>query len=1258
MYIKGFCISNIISNIVFSVNYIARFIIGTIDSFKNKSIFRTGKSSPFIIRYKKFCKYIKYRTLSPWHVKPGSVRIHSYIGINNDNLNNIENSTLSLLIYNPLSPEISPLKVLVNAYSFGCIRLKIDEIKPLINFKRFKFETNEVIMDSLLDNFLINNNNDVELDINDMKGIVKLSYTIDEYSEKLYNQHNNTYKFKNTENKFTIIINFSPFSIETFFNNENIHTINYNGHFNFERVRPLMKIDKKEDSIHNNKIINNMKIDEIFKFLQIKERNNNFIYNLLGIIIKYFGYDFNILNIKNDNIREYRLSNQIIDAYSIYNNNGWFDVFDGYPDYKVYGPTAVGTDIRFHLTHNIYGGAERSTDINLDEYEDSYRFYNLDVFTYEYNKPNSLYGNIPILMGVYNNEYNEVEYLNSNKKDCLINKNIDDNKYKKNCKISGILWNNPSDTFMNIRRGRLSKIFSKTRNELYTDSWWISETGIMDILLWMSDSIKNFYFIYHMITGFPMLTPRFALGKHQSRWNYFTQEEVLELSESFNKFKIPMDAIWLDIEHLDKRQCFTWNKTKFPDIELMLNKLDDKNRTLVIIADPHIKIQDLLESEENEYFVYNILENIQDTHELEFDTCYKELYSISKLSNWVKVYNNEQWKDFIGLCWPGKVKYPDFLNPYVLDIYSKFYIHKYYSKGLNLEFWIDMNEPSVFSSPELTLPKYSFHYKNIEHRQVHNIYGLNHLKSTFRGILTANLKLITSRCNNEDYKKLEIDYFKEEKFNNIFNKDFKYDEKNYSDLISKFQIIHEEDIWEICDLYDIQRPYILTRSFYIGSHRFGYVWTGDNESSWKSYQAVIPMNLINSICGISYTGSDVGGFYGHPCSCLFIYWHKLAIWFPFYRSHSHIDSPRREPWAYNDEVLDIVRQQILLRYELITFWYTATSIYSFKGEPIITPVLWIAKSIGQMDEIQRKKIENSSFIVADIFLISIYSDSSFKKCRCSEDHIIQPIYLPLITEDTIWYEFKKLKYHIVQSSKHFVDYSYKLKDYTPCFVKQSSIITLQKDLVHSSKLQSKFPIQIEIFLPIYQDSPIISTGKSYLDDGQSYNYLKGEFLCINWKVKKVTEFSELCNLSNTHTHQYSKSNSFEDEFEHSKTQNVYEFSGEYESINLINPKKKQFQVISSDLEVIKNKWSSRMDLNINTIIINGLKEQPKNIYFFKDKTKKYLEFTIEKIVPDTNSEFGIYKKLESLFQLVIHSTDIKIDNLDWNLIIETQNTNI
>lgn len=91
---------------------------------------------------------------------------------------------------------------------------------------------------------------------------------------------------------------------------------------------------------------------------------------------------------------------------------------------------------------------------------------------------------------------------------------------------------------------------------------------------------------------------------------------------------------------------------------------------------------------------------------------------------------------FIGNCWPNASSYPDVFNPLVREYLSEQYsFNNFPGTTDSVMIWNDMNEPSVFDGPEVTMPKDNIHYGGWEHRDVHNIYGHMQLKSTFEGLL-------------------------------------------------------------------------------------------------------------------------------------------------------------------------------------------------------------------------------------------------------------------------------------------------------------------------------------------------------------------------------------------------------------------------------------------------------------------------------------------------------------------------------------------
>jgi len=140
---------------------------------------------------------------------------------------------------------------------------------------------------------------------------------------------------------------------------------------------------------------------------------------------------------------------------------------------------------------------------------------------------------------------------------------------------------------------------------------------------------------------------------------------------------------------------------------------------------------------------------------------------------------------------------------------------------------------------------------------------------------------------------------------------------------------------------------VLSRAFYAGSQRWGAIWTGDNACKWDHLEAALPMLLSLGVCGITFSGADVGGFlgkgggYGDPDAELFTRWFQAGAYQPFFRGHAHHDSARREPWTWDDATTGRLRAIGAQRYQLLSYWYTMFFISESTGIPTMRP-LWVA----------------------------------------------------------------------------------------------------------------------------------------------------------------------------------------------------------------------------------------------------------------------------------------------------------------------------
>ena len=95
---------------------------------------------------------------------------------------------------------------------------------------------------------------------------------------------------------------------------------------------------------------------------------------------------------------------------------------------------------------------------------------------------------------------------------------------------------------------------------------------------------------------------------------------------------------------------------------------------------------------------------------------------------------------FRGDCWPGESVWIDFFNEAAASYWGSLYEYSQF-KGTSKAFgyWVDMNEPSVFSGDELTFPKNAYHIRTngdaFPHRDIRNSYGLLASKASYEGII-------------------------------------------------------------------------------------------------------------------------------------------------------------------------------------------------------------------------------------------------------------------------------------------------------------------------------------------------------------------------------------------------------------------------------------------------------------------------------------------------------------------------------------------
>lgn len=137
-----------------------------------------------------------------------------------------------------------------------------------------------------------------------------------------------------------------------------------------------------------------------------------------------------------------------------------------------------------------------------------------------------------------------------------------------------------------------------------------------------------------------------------------------------------------------------------------------------------------------------------------------------------------------------------------------------------------------------------------------------------------------------------------------------------------------------------KRPFVITRSAYSGAQRYTSSWTGDNVATWEHLWVANIQVQRMCISGMSFTGTDIGGFAEQPTGELFARWIQLGVFHPFCRVHSSGHHGDQEPWTFGDEVTDISRKFIEIRYTLLPYLYTMFYEYATNGIPMLKPLVY------------------------------------------------------------------------------------------------------------------------------------------------------------------------------------------------------------------------------------------------------------------------------------------------------------------------------
>ena len=281
---------------------------------------------------------------------------------------------------------------------------------------------------------------------------------------------------------------------------------------------------------------------------------------------------------------------------------------------------------------------------------------------------------------------------------------------------------------------------------------------------------------------------------------------------------------------------------------------------------------------------------------------YQVFDSGSALDAWIE--NSNGTGPFVGPVWPGACVFPDFTRPDVRQWWAGLY-KPFMATGID-GVWNDMNEPAVFDTPDWTMDNHARlrggdGLPADTMSRYHNVFGMLEVMASRRGIQAANPD---------------------------------------------------------------KRPFVLSRSGYLGSQRYAATWTGDNASTWKDLKLSIPMSISLGLAGQPMSGPDCGGFQHAATPELWANWIAIDAFFPFSRGHSDKGTPNKEPWAFGEETENAARVALQRRYRLLPYLYTLFHENTQDGLPVMRPVFFADPKNADLRQ------EEQAFLVgADLMVV-------------------------------------------------------------------------------------------------------------------------------------------------------------------------------------------------------------------------------------------------------------------------------------------------
>ena len=546
-----------------------------------------------------------------------------------------------------------------------------------------------------------------------------------------------------------------------------------------------------------------------------------------------------------------------------------------------------------------------------------------------------------------------------------------------------------------------------------------TETPDYDLYLLSGGNENEICREFRTLIGRSYIPPRWAFGLAQSRWGYKTEEDVREVARQYKEHDLPLDMICMDIDYMQDYADFTVNKERFPDLTKLSADLKAQGIRLVPIIDAGVRV---------------------DPND---STCTEGLekgYFCKKADG----------TPFVAAVWPGKAYFADFLRPEVREWFG----HKYKAlTDCGIEgFWNDMNEPSLFYSPERLR---AFLDDMAALREKDNI----EQEEFFPRVVGGAMGLMNSPADYASfYHEADGRRVRHDQVHNLYGG-------------SMTRAAGEA----FADLCPGQRTLLYSRSSFIGSHRYGGIWLGDNNSSWAQLLANIQMMPSVQMCGFLYSGADLCGFSCDTTPDLALRWLEFGLLTPLMRNHSAVGTRMQEYYRF-PEVLPAVRNMIRLRYALLPYLYSEFMKAALENTSYFRPL-----AFDYPDDPDAREVEDQLLLGEGLMVAPVYVQNAHGR------HVYLPEPMKLLRLRAV----DDYDEEILPAGHHYIRCAL---DEMLLFLRPGHIIPVAQPANNTSELDDA-SLTLWSFLPDGESAEY----RMYRDDGVTTEYEKKE----HWKTLQI-----------------------------------------------------------------------------------------------------------------------------------------------------------